>query len=103
MAGDVILYVIIEDHPLFERKGADLFMKKKISLLEALTGFYFTIEHLDHSKLTISTNPGDVVMDGSKKIIKNKGMPFYKDSMNSGNLIIEFNVEYPKQGELKDE
>ena len=66
MAGDVVLYVIIQDHALFERKGADLFIKKKITLLEALTGFYFTIEHLDHTKLTISTNPGEVVMDGNK-------------------------------------
>lgn len=41
MAGDVILVVNIQPHEVFERKGADLYMKKKITLLEALTGFNF--------------------------------------------------------------
>jgi len=41
MAGDVYLVVHIEPHKVFERKGADLFMKKKITLIEALTGFEF--------------------------------------------------------------
>ncbi len=30
-------------------------------------------------------------------------MPFYKDSMNHGNLCIVFEVEFPKKGELKIE
>jgi len=63
MAGDVHLVVTIKEHPIFTRSGADLFMKKKISLLEALTGFYFTIEQLDGTKLTISTLPGDIISD----------------------------------------
>jgi len=58
MAGDVHLVITIKDHPTFTRVGADLYMKKKISLLEALTGFYFTVEHLDNTKFTISTPPG---------------------------------------------
>jgi DnaJ-class molecular chaperone len=33
---------------LFARKGADLFLEKKISLLEALTGFNFELKHLDN-------------------------------------------------------
>jgi len=90
LAGDVHLVVTIKEHALFKRLGADLVMKKKITLLEALTGFYFTIEHLDHEKLTISTTPGEVLSDGVRKVIKNKGMPFYRDNMSHGNLIIEF-------------
>lgn len=27
-------------------------------------------------------------------------MPFYKDQMSHGNLIIEFTVEMPKRGEI---
>jgi len=30
-------------HEIFTRKGADLFIEKEISLLEALTGFNFDI------------------------------------------------------------
>lgn len=31
------------------------------------------------------------------------GMPFYKDPMSHGNLIIEFHVVMPKKGELSQE
>lgn len=61
MAGDVYLIVSIEEHPLFKRVGGDLFYKKKITLLESLTGFNFVIEHLDGTKLTVSTIPGEVI------------------------------------------
>lgn len=30
-------------------------------------------------------------------------MPFFKDPMSSGNLIIEFKIEMPKRGELSAE
>lgn len=38
-----------------------------------------------------------------KKMIKNKGMPFYKDSMSHGNLFIEFDVKFPLPGQLTAE
>lgn len=41
MAGDVHVRILIEKHKEFVRVGADLFLDKKISLLEALTGTNF--------------------------------------------------------------
>ncbi len=61
IAGDLYFKVKTEKHPLFLRKGADLFYEKKISLLEALTGLHFELKHLDNSKLTVSTMPGDII------------------------------------------
>jgi len=75
-------------------------MFKKISLLEALTGTNFTITHLDKRIITVSTYPNDIISDGTRKIIKNQGMPFFKDPMSHGNLIIEFKVEFPKGNEI---
>jgi len=43
MAGDVHVRIKIENHKTFTRKGADLFMNHKITLLEALTGTNFCI------------------------------------------------------------
>ena len=57
MAGDLYVRMMIKKHPTFTRKGADLFIDKKISLLEALTGYNFEIKHLDGSPLVISTPP----------------------------------------------
>jgi len=70
-------------------------MTKHITLLEALIGTNFEITHLDKTKFTVSTLPNDVLQDGCKKIVKNKGMPFFKDPMSRGNLIIEFKVDFP--------
>jgi DnaJ-class molecular chaperone len=36
-----------------------------------------------------------------RKQVKGKGMPFYKDSMSNGFLYIDFDIEFPKKGEIK--
>jgi DnaJ family protein A protein 2 len=99
--GDVYIRVLIEPHPRFQRKGADLFIDKTITLLEALVGFNFEIEHLDGRKFTVTTLPGEVISSGDIKCVKKKGLPFYKDPMGHGNLYIKFKIDFPKRGELK--
>jgi DnaJ-class molecular chaperone len=37
------------------------------------------------------------------KTVKKRGMPFYKDGMSSGDLNIEFEVEFPKPRSLKED
>jgi DnaJ family protein A protein 2 len=101
--GDVVVRVTIEPHPVFARKGADLKIEKTITLLEALSGCNFEIEHLDGKKLTVTTLPGEVISSGDIKTVKKKGLPFYKDPMGHGNLFVHFKVEFPKKGELKGE
>jgi len=103
IAGDLVVQFNVEKHPEFTRKGADLFIEKKISLYEALTGITFTITHLDGKKINIASAPGEVIAPGTKKTIQGKGMPFYKDAMSHGNLHIEFLVEFPKKGEIKNQ
>lgn len=46
---------------MFKRKGADLFIERKISLVEALCGFEMELTHLDGRKLLIKTAPGEIV------------------------------------------
>lgn len=53
MAGDVHMRILIENHKEFKRAGADLFIEKKISLLEALTGTNFEVKHLDGKKFKV--------------------------------------------------
>lgn len=103
MAGDLYVRIMIKKHKTFSRKGADLFFEKKISLLEALTGFNFEINHLDGKKILVSTAPNEIISHNEVKCIKGKGMPFWKDSMGHGNLYIKFEVEFPKKGSLKPE
>jgi len=84
--GDLFIKITIKPHKIFKQyNNGDLIIDKKISLVEALCGCEFIIEHLDGEKLYV-TNP-DVIQPFSKKVIREKGM--------TGNLIINFNVVFP--------
>jgi len=60
-AGDVVFVLKQQEHSVFKRKGADLFIERKISLVEALCGFTFELTHLDGRKLLVKTSPGEIV------------------------------------------
>jgi len=59
--GDVVFVLKEQEHAEFKRKGADLFVERKISLVEALCGFQMELTHLDGRKLLIKTSPGEIV------------------------------------------
>ena len=58
MAGDVYVRILIKSHKIYERRGADLFVTKKIPLLEALTGVTMEMTRLDGTKFIVATAPG---------------------------------------------
>jgi DnaJ homolog subfamily A member 2 len=60
-AGDVVFVLKQQEHADFKRKGADLYIERKISLVEALCGFQIELTHLDGRKLLIKTQPGEIV------------------------------------------
>lgn len=66
-------------------------------------GFEFKVKHLDGSTFNIYTGKGEVLGDKDKKVVRGLGMPFFKDPMSFGNLIIEFKINMPKRGELSQE
>ena len=90
-------------HKIFTRSGADLVIEKEITLKQALLGLNFTIKFLDGKDLLISTVPGEVIENGALKSVKGKGLPFYKDAMSHGNLIVKFTVKFPKGSELTED
>lgn len=99
-AGDLIIILSLAKHPIFTRAGADLIIEKEVTLKEALLGFSFKVKYLDGSDLLISTIAGDIIENGAIKVIAGKGLPFYRDKMSHGNLIVKFKVKFPKTKEL---
>jgi len=93
--GDVIVVIKIRPNKIFSRKGADLYMEKEISLLEALTGVNFTIMHLDGRIVRITGKEGAVIKPGSMMTCEGLGMPFHKTSYKNGNLFITFKIKFP--------
>lgn len=71
-------------------------MEKEITLLQALTGVDFVINHLDGTKLRIKNEPGEVIKPDDIKTVFDKGLPFHKQSYKFGNLYVMFKVTFPK-------
>lgn len=91
---DIHIIIHLEKHPTFTRKGNDLYLKKTLTLKEALCGTQFGFVYLNgkHISLTISNA---IISPGSTK--KFKGYGFNEQS----DLIVEFDVEFPQS--LSDE
>ncbi|KAM9375864.1 dnaJ homolog subfamily A member 4 isoform 1-T2 [Pholidichthys leucotaenia] len=93
--GDVIIVLDQREHSVFQRQHDDLVMKMNIKLVEALCGFKKTIETLDNRTIVISSQPGEVIKHNDIKCVMNEGMPVYKNPYERGQLIIQFQVEFP--------
>jgi DnaJ family protein A protein 2 len=100
MAGDLHVTFKLQKHKVFRRVGADLYMKKKISLKEALLGFNFEFKTLDGESVVVSSQKGQFISNGEVMTVKAKGLPFYEKQSGRGNIFIEFEVEYPKAEEI---
>lgn len=101
--GDVVLTVHCKDHDKFVRKDDDLYVKYKISLVEALAGFSKVIAtHLDGRAIHVSTPKGKVIRPGDYLKIKGEGMPvkakgssWFSTAPKKGDLYVEVDIEFP--------
>jgi DnaJ-class molecular chaperone len=93
LKGDVRINIQIENTTVFKRHGLDLIYRKAITLKESLCGFGFEINHINGKVLNLNntTNP-TVIKPNFRKVVPSLGMN--RDG-TSGNLIIEFLVEFP--------
>ncbi|KAJ5239293.1 hypothetical protein N7468_003912 [Penicillium chermesinum] len=63
--GDIIFRLVEEEHPVFERAGADLRAQIDVTLAEALTGFSrVVIKHLDGRGIEIKHPAGKILSPG---------------------------------------
>lgn len=91
--GEIKISFQIENNTDFKRNGLDLFYSKKLSLKESLCGFSFEMNHVSGKKMCLNNNTNiTVIKPDFKKVIPNMGM--IKNN-STGNLIIEFSVEFP--------
>ena len=91
--GDIKIKIIVNNTSDFERNGIDLIYKKTITLKESLCGFSFDLKYVDGREFKINNEAGNIIPADFKKIIPKMGMQRDDDI---GNLIIVFNIDYPK-------
>nr|BAN65507.1 protein with DnaJ domain, DNJ1/SIS1 family [Babesia bovis] len=92
--GDLIFIIRSKPHPRFTRDGNNLIYKFTVPLVKALTGFQATLTTLDNRRVT--TRIVDVVSPSYRKVIPNEGMPISKSPSHRGDLILEFDITFPR-------
>jgi DnaJ-class molecular chaperone len=93
--GDIVITLIENEHPIFQRDGDNLIIIKNINFYE-LYDISFDINHLDFRILRISKNDTESLhLNDSLKKISGEGMPIYKDNSKKGDLFIRFNLIIP--------
>lgn len=99
--GDVVVVLQMAEHPTFRREGNQLFVKRTLTLIEALTGFSFEITHLDGRVLRVKSD-GTTVKPGDIKMLKEEGMPMASNPYVRGNMFVEFDVTFPTKAQLDE-
>ena len=94
MQGDIIIILKQKPHNFFTRKNEHLFIKKNILLYEALFKTEFIINHLDGRKILLHTDK--IIKPNDFRIVRGEGLPIHGDPFKKGDLIVQFNIEFPK-------
>ena len=106
--GAVVIVLREKRHPRLRRVDDDLHMRKRISLAEALCGYSFPLRLLDGRTVMVQSGDGCVTRPGCVRRLRGKGMPRRdsasggheagKDHQAYGDLFIEFDVYWPRNG-----
>jgi len=95
IAGDLIFVLKPkpDDSCPFERKGNDLYLKRDIPFIDALTGVKMVVNHLDDREILLSYK--DVINPGELLCVAEQGMPIVGQPEKYGDLYVQFNVTFP--------
>lgn len=93
-SGDLFVRIRVKPHAVFSRKKDDLFMKKEISVTDALLSKKITAEDIGGEKFQFSV-PEDFDMNEPLKI-RGRGMLKFGSS-SRGDLYIKFSIKTPKK------
>lgn len=91
--GDLIVNIIIREHPRFYRDGDNLICDKTISVWDAMLGNVLEIETIDKKKLSITIPPG--TQPETILSCRGEGLPNVRHRLR-GNLLLRVKIEIPR-------
>lgn len=94
LPGNLILEFKLASHALFTKNGNDLHYKHTLTLSESILGKIIIIEYFNE-QIKINSNQFGIINSSKQYILKGRGLPI-QNSSQKGNMIIEFNIIYPK-------
>jgi len=98
ITGSLIINIQENVHKIYERDDknpANLICKREITFIQALCGFQLILDHPSNKKIVIDYN--DIIVENKLYKMNNKGMPIYNNNKNNGDLILKFNIIFPKE------
>jgi len=93
-SGNLYVRIFIKAHPIFERKGDDLFCQTEINFSQASLGDEIEIKTLEGTNILLQIPTG--TESGKVLRISGKGIPHF-NGYGMGNLYIELRVKTPKK------
>lgn len=90
--GDVMIFVLVKDHPIFNREGPNLTVEVPVSYTQLVLGGEVEIPTLAEGALKVKVPNGS--QSHTKFRLKGKGFPTGKGSV--GDLIATLKIETPK-------
>ena len=91
--GDLLVNILVRNHPIFRREGTSIIVEKEIDVWDALLGNKITLRTLDNKTLDINIPSGtqpDTVFS-----CRGEGLPHTR-SKQRGNLLIKLKVAIPQ-------
>ena len=92
--GDLYIRIFIKKHPVFRRKGDDLFSVVQISFSQAVLGDEIEISTLEGKNILLKVPAG--TESGKVLRISDKGIPHFS-GYGRGNMYVELVVKTPKR------
>jgi molecular chaperone DnaJ len=90
--GDLFIVTEVEPHPVFERKGDNIYVKLPVTITEAALGAKVEVATIDGMS-TIKIPPG--TQSGQKLRLRGKGTPSLRESQLRGDQFVEVQVMVP--------
>lgn len=92
-SGDLYIAIRISKHPVFTRKGYDVFVDIPLTFAEAALGAKIIVPTI-HGKIEMSIPEG--TQNGDKFVLKGKGIPSLR-GIGKGNQYVTVNIEIPRK------
>lgn len=93
-AGNLFVRLYIKKHPVFERRGDDLFAESEISFSQAALGDKVELKTLEGTNILLEVPAG--TESGKILRISGKGIPHF-NGYGKGNLYVELKIKTPKK------
>ena len=93
-AGNLYIRIFIKKHPVFKRRGDDLYVSLPISLSQAALGDEIEVPTLEGAKILLKIPPG--VESGKILRISRKGIPHFS-GFGRGSMYVQLIIKTPKK------